>query len=106
MVVLASVSIRCVKAEMSSSLTGDPLPRETPMESTNTSDLQDLKALIKESLREVLKEERFNLCQILMPYVSDQEQADIDAGLGAPEAYDPGEFIDLTDWVKHGGSIQ
>lgn len=41
------------------------------MESTSFADLQALKALIKESLREVLREERLNLCQLFMPYVSD-----------------------------------
>ena len=76
------------------------------MESTSIADLQTLKALIKESLREVLREERLNLCQILMPYVNDDEQAEIDTALGNPEAYGEDELIDLTGWVKHGGSIQ
>jgi hypothetical protein len=43
---------------------------------------QALKVLIKESVREVLREERLLLCQILMPYVSDDEQAEIDADFG------------------------
>jgi hypothetical protein len=76
------------------------------MESTNTLDTQSLKALIKESLREVLREERLNLCQLLMPFVSDDEQADIEASLGSPNDYDEADFIDLTNWVRHGGSIQ
>lgn len=76
------------------------------MESTRLADLQTLKALIKESLREVLREERLSLCQLLMPYVSDDEQAEIDAALGSPEADGEDELIDLTGWVKHGGSIQ
>ena len=33
---------------------------------------QELKNLIKESVREVLREERLLLCNMLMPYVSDQ----------------------------------
>ncbi|MBD2231106.1 hypothetical protein [Phormidium tenue] len=75
------------------------------MESTNILDSQTLKALIKESLREVLREERLNLCQLLMPFVSDDEQAEIEASLGFPDDYNEDEFIDLTDWVQHGGSI-
>ena len=76
------------------------------MESTNISDIHVLKALIKESLREVLREERLNLCQLLMPYVSDDEQAEIDASLGTPDDYSNDEFVDLTHWVQHGGPIQ
>ncbi|MGF1518028.1 MAG: hypothetical protein ACFCVB_09515 [Nodosilinea sp.] len=78
------------------------------MESTSIADLQTLKALIKESLREVLREERLHLCQLLMPYVNDDEQAEIDTDLGSPEAYGEDELIDLTGWVKQGyrsGSI-
>jgi hypothetical protein len=70
----------------------------------NLSASQELKALIKESLREVLREERLNLCKLLMPYVSDEEQAEIDASLGSPDT-DDDEYVDLTHWVQHGGSL-
>lgn len=76
------------------------------MESTEVLSSDTLKALIKESLREVLREERLHLCKLLMPFVSDEEQAEIEAELGAPQELDVSEMIDLTDWVKHGGSIQ
>jgi hypothetical protein len=72
------------------------------MESTEALNSQTLKALIKESLREVLREERLNLCKLLMPFVSDEEQAEIEAQVGAPEDFDASETIDLTDCVKHG----
>lgn len=65
----------------------------------------ELKVLIKESVREVLREERLLLCQILMPYVSDDEQAEIDADFGFPSDYEDDELIDMTDWVKYGGQI-
>jgi len=65
----------------------------------------ELKVLIKESVREVLREERLLLCQILMPYVSDDEQAEIDADFGSPSYYEDDELIDMTDWVKYGGQI-
>ncbi len=73
------------------------------MESTNAFNTQTLKALVKESLREVLREERINLCQVkeslrevlreerinlcqlLMPFVSDDEQTEIEASLGSPD---------------------
>ena len=35
-------------------------------------EIQELKAIIKESIREVLREERMLLCQVLIPYVSDE----------------------------------
>lgn len=75
------------------------------MEPTLMVDAQALKTLIKESIREVLREERLNLCQLLMPVVSDEEQAEIELALGSPNSYDPKDFVNLTDWVKHGGSI-
>ncbi len=36
-------------------------------------DTQTLKALIKESIREVLQEKRLNLCKILIPYEDERE---------------------------------
>ncbi|MGF1514096.1 MAG: hypothetical protein ACFB5Z_10430 [Elainellaceae cyanobacterium] len=75
------------------------------MESTNALTPQILKALIKESLREVLQEERLNLSQLLMPFVSDEEQADVDASFGSPADFADENFVNLTEWVRHGGSI-
>ena len=76
------------------------------MESTEALNSETLKALIKESLREVLREERLRLCKLLMPFVSDEEQAEIEASSGSPEDYDVAETVYLTDWVQHGGPIQ
>lgn len=66
---------------------------------------QELKALIKETMREVIQEERYNLCQILIPYISEQEQQDIEADFGIPSEDSDEELVDLTDWVKYGGQI-
>ena len=66
---------------------------------------QELKILIKESVREVLREERLMLCQILMPYVSDDEQSEINADFGCPADYEDDELVDMTDWVKYGGQV-
>ena len=66
---------------------------------------QALKVLIKESVREVLREERLLLCQILMPYVSDDEQAEMDADFGSPSDYEDNEMVDMTSWVKYGGQV-
>ena len=35
---------------------------------------QELKALIKETIKEVIQEERASLFQILIPYISEKEQ--------------------------------
>ncbi|MBE9233489.1 hypothetical protein IQ231_17900 [Cuspidothrix issatschenkoi LEGE 03284] len=65
-------------------------------------EIQELKAIIKESIREVLREERMLLCQILIPYVSDEEQEELDEMFGSPPDYEDEELIDMTEWVKHG----
>lgn len=68
-------------------------------------EIQELKALIKESMREVLREERLLLCKILMPYVDDAEQTELDTEFGSPADYQDDEAIDMTAWVKHGDQI-
>ena len=65
---------------------------------------QELKALIKETMKEVIQEERASLSQILMPYVNDKEQEELESEFGIP-APEPEELVDLTDWVKNGGQI-
>lgn len=69
-------------------------------------EIQELKALIKETMREVLEEERLRLCQILISYVSDEEQREIETDFGVPSEYtDDEEFVDMTDWIKNGNQI-
>ena len=68
-------------------------------------EILQLKSLIKESVREVLQEQRLLLCQVLMPYVSDEEQTEIETEFGSPSDYNDDELIDMTHWVKHGGQI-
>ncbi len=64
-------------------------------------EIQELKALIKESMREVLREERLMLCKVLMPYVDDTEQAELEAAFGSPADYQDDETVDMTAWVKN-----
>ena len=61
---------------------------------------QELKNLIKESFREVLREERLLLCNILMPYVNDQEQKEVDQKLGKLQEYKKEKLIDINYWLK------
>ncbi len=63
---------------------------------------EQLKQLVKDSLREVLREERLKLCQVLIPYITDKEMQEIEAKLGSPADYKDIEFVNMTDWVKHG----
>jgi hypothetical protein len=66
----------------------------------------ELRQLVKESVREVLREERLRLCQILIPFVSDKEMQEIQAKLGSPSGFERTEFINLTDWVRNGNRPQ
>lgn len=60
----------------------------------------DLKKLIKESIREVLREERLGLCEIMIPHASKKELHEIHSKFGSPADYKDDEFTDMTDWVK------
>ena len=57
------------------------------------------KKIIKESIRDALREERLNLYEVLIPYVSKKELREIEEKYGAPSDYDEREFKDMTDWV-------
>ncbi|MBE9160456.1 hypothetical protein IQ265_27075 [Nodosilinea sp. LEGE 06152] len=67
------------------------------MEPTITLNAQALKALIKESVREVMREEWLKFFELLTPYVDDEEQADIEASF-SPSDYEDKDFIDVTGW--------
>nr|WP_155748519.1 hypothetical protein [Scytonema sp. UIC 10036] len=56
-------------------------------------------------MREVIQEERLRLCQILMPYISDEEQSELEAEFGSPSEGTDNEVVDMTDWVKYGNQI-
>lgn len=59
-----------------------------------------LKALIKESIREVLQEERLSLIQVLIPSVNDQEMQEISEKFGTPDNYNEDDFVDMTNWLN------
>ena len=75
------------------------------MESTTTIDLQILKSLIKESVREVITEEWFKFFELMIPYVDDQEQAEIEARF-SPADYSDEDFIDVTKWFEDESQVQ
>ena len=61
---------------------------------------EELVALIKKSLKEVIKEERYSLIEILIPYVSKKEMVEIQKKVQSPQSFSETEFDDVTDWVK------
>lgn len=58
---------------------------------------QELKALIKQGVREVFREEWFKFYEILIPYVSDEEQQEIEQELGSPSDYNEDDFVDKVN---------
>ncbi len=70
------------------------------MEPTKTLDTQELKAIIKESVREVIREEWFKFFEMLVLYVDDEEQDEIEAQF-SPENFKDDDFTDVTDWFSH-----
>ena len=70
------------------------------MEPTVSLDAQALKTLIKESVREVMREEWFKFFDLLTPYVDNEEQAAIEASF-SPADHPDTDFIDITNWFDH-----
>ena len=55
----------------------------------------------KEILQKISRKEKFSLSLSQLPYVSDEEQKDIEEHFGSPSDYDRADFVDMTDWVKN-----
>jgi hypothetical protein len=79
------------------------LDRYQTRSSRKTMTPEQLKTIIKESVREALREEWLKFYQLNRPHVSDTEQAEIEANLGIPTDYDEDDFIDITDLFDHAG---
>ncbi|MCA2683052.1 MAG: hypothetical protein IM504_06485 [Microcystis sp. M038S2] len=69
------------------------------MEPANTLDALMLKTIIKEGVREVMREEWLKFFEMLIPYVDDIEQADIEANFNPVDYKDDG-FVDITGWFN------
>ncbi len=68
------------------------------MEPNITLDPRTLKALIKESIREVMREQWLTFFERLLPYIDDDAQAEIAAQF-SPTAYPDEDFTDITHWA-------
>ena len=62
-------------------------------------EITQLKKIIKESVREVIEEERKNLVEILIPFVSDEEKKFLKKKLKNPKDYK--EFEDATKMILY-----
>lgn len=60
---------------------------------------EELKYMIKETVREVLKEERLILHEILIPYITKKELDDIHNKYNTPKKYIENDFVDMTNWI-------
>ena len=61
---------------------------------------KELKEMIKESMREVIREERLSLYEILIPYATRKEVNEIEMKFGSPKKYDEEKFVDMTAWIR------
>ena len=59
---------------------------------SSPASLRALKKLIKDSVREAIREERVALYLSLLPKVSAKEQKEIEKLFGSPEDYDESHF--------------
>ncbi len=54
----------------------------------------------EELTAEILRKQRFALYLSQLPYVSDEEQADIEKYMGLSPSIDRSDYVDMTDWVR------
>ena len=66
---------------------------------TITIDIDTLRNIIKETVRDLIREERLNMMEALLPLVDKEEMEDIISQHG--EEPGEGEFEEMTDWVKN-----
>jgi len=67
---------------------------------TLTIKRNDLKEIIKESVREAILEERLKLYEMLIPTISKSEMNNIETLYKNPSNYDKKNFKDMTDWIN------
>lgn len=60
-----------------------------------------LKAIIKETVKEALQEERLSLLESLIPPVNNQEMQEIVEKFDSPSNYDEDEFVDMAYWLNY-----
>ncbi len=58
-----------------------------------------LKQIIKDGVKEALKEERITLYEIIVPYATKKEIEEIHKKFGSPDKYKEKDFVDMTKWT-------
>jgi antitoxin ParD1/3/4 len=51
-------------------------------------------------------QEKFALLLSQLPYVSDEEQADIEKNMNVSPNFDRSEYVDVTDWVRNEANLE
>lgn len=59
-----------------------------------------IKELFRDVINEVIREERINFYQYIVPTTSESELNNIEKLYGKPENYNKKDFVDMTDWVN------
>lgn len=62
-----------------------------------------IKEMFRDVLLEVIKEERINFYQSIIPTASASEIKEIEKSYGSPANYKKDDFVDMTDWVMNEG---
>jgi hypothetical protein len=99
------VSAIIVRVRLSTLPAVEPYTPDLSMEPTLSLDAEALKTLIKESVREVMREEWFKFFEMLLPFVDDEEQAEIETSF-SPADHAEEDFVDITDWFSHENQAQ
>jgi hypothetical protein len=59
----------------------------------------EIKSIIKETLKEILIEERINIYELIIPKISKREMKEIEKKYGPKPQYNEKEFTNMTEWV-------
>jgi hypothetical protein len=84
-----------------------PNPEDLNQAAIDADDLGFCPESFRKSWSQAIAGETLPLNQLWedTPYISDEEQAEIQAQFGPPDDAAGAEWIDMTEWVKHGGAI-
>jgi uncharacterized protein (DUF433 family) len=60
----------------------------------------------KEILQKISRKKKFALSLSQLPYVSDEEQKDIEEYMGVSPNFDRDDYIDMTAWVNNEANLE
>ena len=59
-----------------------------------------MKEIFRDVINEVIREERINFYQYVIPTVTKLESRNIEKLYGSPGDYKKEDFVDMSDWLK------